>query len=245
MIYIPPVVKQLLIAIIVLFVGTQLLAYRGIINLNEILSLHYFLSPNFQPWQIVSHMFMHSPVDFRHLLFNAIGLLTFGGFMERYIGSKKFLQLFVYSGIGAVVIDFAVDAVVVYNAIGEWFPSYTSLGIQIQGDTISTNNPIFTNKSFNEVSRVYLGSSLGASGALYGVMAALAFIFPNTEFNIYLIPVPIKAKILVPVFIAIDIYMALNRNPTDNIAHVAHIGGALSGFLFIYFTRKFDRKNFF
>jgi len=245
MIRLTPVVKQLAIAFIVFYAASFLLAAKGIIDLNHLLSLHYFLSPDFQPWQVITHMFMHSPIDLTHLVFNTFALIMFGGFMERFIGSKRFLELFIYSGIGSVLINYLVDAFLVYQAIGEWFPSYSNLDIQLQGDKMISFNPMYTQDSFKTVSSIYLGSSLGASGALYGVMAALAFLFPNTEFAFIYFPQPIKAKYFVPFFVALDIYMAIQRNPNDNVGHIAHIGGALTGFLYVYYKRKFDRKNFF
>lgn len=246
MIRLTPVVKQLTIAFIVFYAATFLLAAKGIIDLNHLLSLHYFLGPDFQPWQVITHMFMHSPSDLTHLAFNTFALITFGGFMERFIGSKRFLQLFIFSGIGSVLINYLVDAFIVHQAIGEWFPTYSSFNIKMQGNDLMTNNPVFTSQeSFKTVTRLYLGSALGASGALYGVMAALAFLFPNTEFAFLYFPQPIKAKYFVPFFVALDIYMALQRNPDDNVGHIAHIGGALTGFLFVYYRRKFDRNNFF
>lgn len=241
-----PVVKQILIACIVLYIGTMLLKFRQIYDLNTILAMHYPLHPDFRPWQIITHMFMHDTNGISpHLLFNMFALVSIGTIIERFIGSKKFLQLFFYSGLGSIGLHILIESYMVQQVLGEWFPSFSSIDIQLNSDNVpSTNNPMYDQEKFEIVARAYFGELVGASGAIYGVIVAFAFFFPNTELIFMFIPYPIKAKILVPLLIALDIYLGVSNYDWDPIAHYAHIGGALTGLALVWYWRKFDKKNF-
>jgi membrane associated rhomboid family serine protease len=242
-----PVVKQILIACIVLYIGTALLKYRQIFDLDTVLAMHYPLHPDFRPWQIITHMFMHDSNGLSpHLLFNMFALVSIGTIVERYLGSKKFLQLFLYAGFGSIALHIIVESVMVHNAIGEWFPSFSSLDIQLNAE----NNPFtyssrYTQESFDVVAMAYFSKLLGASGAIYGVIVAFAFFFPNTELMFMFIPYPVKAKYLVPIMIGLDIYLGVSNFGWDPVAHFAHIGGALTGLAIVWYWRKFDRTNFY
>lgn len=246
-IHLTPVVKQILIACIVLYLGTMLLKYRQIFDLDTVLAMHYPLHPDFRPWQIISHMFMHDSNGLSpHLLFNMFALVSIGTIVERFLGSKKFLQLFLYAGLGSIGLHIIVETVMVHNAIGEWFPSFSSLDIQLNDE----NNPMtyssrYTQESFDIVASAYFSKLLGASGAIYGIIVAFAYFFPNTELMFMFIPYPVKAKYLVPIMIGLDIYLAVSNFGWDPVAHFAHIGGALTGLAVVWYWRKFDRMNFY
>lgn len=239
-----PVVKQLLIANVVFYIGALLLQERNIFDLASAMALHYPMSPEFRPWQIISHMFMHSTGSIFHLLFNMFGLVSIGCFLENYIGQKKFLQLYFISGLGAAFIHFGIQIVELYNITGIFMPSVDQLPITFHGDRYSYYTEQISSENAKTVASAFLGAIMGASGALYGVVAAFAFYFPNTQLMVMFIPYPIKAKILVPIFLALDLFLGISNYSWDNIAHYAHLGGALFGLLLVWYWRKFDKRNF-
>jgi membrane associated rhomboid family serine protease len=240
-----PVVKQILIGCIILFAGTYLLQLKHLINLNMVLAMFYPHSPFFKPWQIVTHMFMHGNLG--HIFFNMFALVSIGTIVERFLGSKKFLQLYFLSGLGAIAIHCLSQVVEIHYITGLWFPDFNQLGLIVDGDSIrpSPDSLLRTQDDFDRVANVVASPVLGASGAIYGVVAAFAFLFPNTELMIMFIPYPIKAKYLVPGFIALDIILGFSSVQGDSIAHFAHIGGAMFGLGLVYYWRKFDKRNFY
>jgi membrane associated rhomboid family serine protease len=241
-----PAVKQILIACIVLFIGTQLLQMRGIVDLEFLLAAHYPKSGFFQPWQIITHMFMHDSKNIGHLLFNMFGLVSIGMIMEDFLGTKKFVQLYFISGLGALVVHFLVQIFQLHYQFGLWLPSPADLGLRIEENTIYSNESIIkTQEALANVGSIIAGSVEGASGALYGVVVAYAFLFPNRTLMIMFIPYPIKAKYLIPGFLVLDVVLGITNSKNDTVAHFAHIGGAIFGFLLIWYWRKFDRKNFY
>jgi len=241
-----PAVKQILIACIVLFIGTKLLQMRGIVDLEFLLAAHYPKSGFFQPWQIITHMFMHDSTNIGHLVFNMFGLVSIGMIMENFLGTKKFVQLYFISGLGALAIHFLVQIFQLHYQFELWLPSPADLGLRIEGNTIYSNESIIkTQEALASAGSIIAGSVEGASGALYGVVVAYAFLFPNRTLMIMFIPYPIKAKYLIPGFLILDLVLGFTNPKGDNVAHFAHIGGAIFGFLLVWYWRKFDRKNFY
>lgn len=241
-----PAVKQILIACIVLFIGTKLLQLKGLVDLEFILSAHYPKSGFFQPWQIITHMFMHDSNNIGHLVFNMFGLVSIGVIMEDFMGTKKFVKLYFFSGLGALAVHFLVQIFQLHYNYGIWLPSPADLGLTLDGTMIYSNGSIIkSQQELASVGSIIAGSVEGASGALYGVVVAYAFLFPNRTLMIMFIPYPIKAKYLIPGFLILDIVMGITNAKNDNVAHFAHIGGAIFGFLLVWYWRKFDRKNFF
>jgi rhomboid-like protein len=183
------------------------------------LYLFYPDSNLFQPWQLVTHMFAHGGVS--HFLFNVIALISFGAIIEYKLGVRKFLLLYFISGMGAVLLHFGSVAWQVYEMSGSIFPYMSGL---IPGD-----GPVTGLASGSKV--VHYGPMLGASGAIYGIMVAFAFFFPNQELVFLFIPYPIKAKYLVPAILGIDLIFGFSNLEGDPIAHFAHLGGAIAGFI--------------
>lgn len=240
---ITPVIKQILIACIVLYLGTLLLQNHPSINLNNVLAMHFPNSPLFQPWQIITHMFMHGGLA--HLAFNMFALVSMGVIIEKIMGGKRFLELFIYSGLGAIILHLAIQAWQVYQISGLWFPSLNDLGLKVEGEQVFSNGSVIrSSEALDEFGGIYFQTLLGASGAIYGVVVAFAFIFPNTELMLMFIPYPIKAKYLVPGLIAVDLIFGISNFSGDSIAHFAHIGGAITGLCLVYYWRKKDRRHF-
>jgi rhomboid-like protein len=189
--------------------------------------LYYPDSSNFRIWQLVTHIFCHG--GFSHILFNAIALFSFGMVVEYRLGTARFLKLFFISGLGAVLLHFSWIGYQVYSLTGTFFPQLPdvqylgAVPYEVQELFVLINTPM-----------------LGASGALYGVMTAFAVLYPEERMIFLFIPYPIKAKFLVPGIIAIDVIFGFLDLESDNIAHFAHIGGALLGFIIVKF---WQRKN--
>lgn len=205
----PPGLRNLLILI-----GLGFLAQFALPNAKidpSILYAYYPDSPNFRPWQILTHMFCHG--GWSHLLFNGIALFSFGTVLELRLGTKKFLSLFFISGLGAILVHFISVAVMVYMTTGSIMPYYDGL---ITGENQYT-------------------PALGASGALYGILIGFVFFYPNERLVFLFIPYPIKAKILIPILLAIDVIGGFGQFSWDPIAHFAHVGGALTGYLVLRF----------
>lgn len=214
----PPIIKALIIINVIVFCG-QL----AIPDLTEWGALHYWKSPLFKPHQIITHMFMHDPHNFLHIIFNMLVLWMFGAVLENYWGSKRFINFYLICGIGAAIAQMVMIPWEVGREVHAAVPpEYWDEAIQVNVDRFSM---------------------IGASGAIMGVMAAFAYLFPNTELFIYFIPIPVKAKYVIPVFVLLDIFGGISGG--DNIGHFAHLGGALVGLLIVLFQNRNNRRNFY
>lgn len=224
-----PIVLNLIIINVMVYLAQKFITP---FNVTEWGALHYFSSSLFKPHQIITNMFMHDTGGFSHILFNMFGLWMFGSVLEDYLGSKKFLIFYLICGLGSALL---VQLTVPYSA--SVFAN-SAAGLQAATDN---------NISLAAVTEAYKQqySAIGASGAIMGVMAAFAYLFPNTEMYVMFIPIPVKAKYVIPVFILIDLFGGLNQSAGDNIGHFAHLGGALVGFLLILYWNKNNRKTFY
>lgn len=238
----PPVVKNLLIINLIMFLATFALQD---LNLSTILSLHYPLSPLFEPYQIVTSVFMHG--DFAHLFFNMFGLVMFGTALERIWGAKKMLIFFLICGLGANAIYEIVQHVQIQSFFSDYTPSeIESIKAIINGDGADavTRNMNFSSPELGRINSLWNGGVLGASGALFGILIAFAMLFPNTELMLIFLPIPVKAKYFIPIYIVIELYLGVNNFAWDNVAHFAHLGGALIGFLMVKIWQK-NRNSFY
>jgi membrane associated rhomboid family serine protease len=232
----PPIVKNLIIINILVFVAQAILDSQ--FQLTEKLTLQPIISdqlrdalsnivpeshiPEFSPYQIFTHMFTHAPFPMiYHILFNMLVLWMFGRVLENVWGSKRFLFFYLVCGIGAAV----------FHLLIQYFRSELLL------EAIMGNDQAGFNKYVGA-----LAGAVGASGAIMGVMAAFAYLFPNTPIYIMFIPVPIKAKWAVLGYVAIDLFGGLGAFK-DNIAHFAHLGGAITGFIIVLIWNKTNRKT--
>jgi membrane associated rhomboid family serine protease len=191
----PQVTKIVLLINVILFILDYLL-HNVIIKYLGLYSIH---TQAFQPYQLVSHMFLHANLG--HIFFNMFGLYMFGKILESVLGSKKFFILYFASGIGAALLQLFI--------------------YYLQGTP---------------------GLMIGASGAIFGILAAFAMMFPNVELMFIFIPVPIKAKYLVPIYAVFELFFGIANFSKDNIAHFAHLGGAIVGFILIKIWKKTQFK---
>lgn len=225
---ITPVVKNLLIINFLFYLAKYLLINH--INLDQYLAAYYPGSPYFRIWQVVTYMFMHS-IDPAHIFSNMLGLFFLGPIIEQTLGSKRFLNYYFICGIGALGLQYLVQMIEMKYMTGSFF-------VDLQ---------TFIPRSMEEaqtVRSVYGYSIVGASGAVFGLSAALFVLYPELEMYIYLIPIPIRVKYLVPIYMAIEIGLTFMHVQGDNIAHLAHIGGAVVGFIVIKLWQVNKSNNF-
>ncbi|WP_144893245.1 rhomboid family intramembrane serine protease [Flavobacterium tiangeerense] len=232
------VVKQLIIVNILFFIGTYLLGdvvYKA-------LALFFPENPNFQYWQPLSHMFMHGGV--MHIFFNMFALYSFGSALEQIWGGKKFLFFYISCGLGAALLHTGVnyyyfnDAITTLTANG--FNKQDILQLLNEGK-INALQQYMNASDFSNFISAYAGRAVGASGAIYGIIVAFAFMFPNAELALMFIPVPIKAKYFVPGLVLVDLYLGISGKSIfggGGIAHFAHVGGALFGFIMMWYWKK-------
>jgi rhomboid-like protein len=213
---IPPVVKNLLIINVIFFAATYL--FKQQINLEEYLSVFYFDSPFFKVWQPITYMFMHGSIA--HIFFNMFALYSFGSILEAHWGGKKFINFYLITGLGALALQWGVQAFEVYQLTGSVFNNLATLNVSDAGEV-------------KTLQQIYFGPMVGASGAIFGLLVAFAMLYPNLEMYIMFIPVPVKAKYIIPVYIVIELFLGVARFEGDSIAHFAHLGGALIGFILV------------
>lgn len=223
-----PVVKNLIVLNVIVFAACFFYP-----NLTDILAMHYPSNPAFKPWQIVTHMFTHGGIF--HILFNMYALFSFGAVLEndRVLGSKRFAFLYLFSGLGAIAFYMAINIGMAYYYIGDVF---------FTNETVLPST--LSQSAVDSLSQIYYASLVGASGAIYGLLAAFGYLFPNAPLAFMFIPIPIKAKYMIPlVIIGFDIMFA--QTGIGNIAHTAHIGGAIFGFLLVLYWNKTNNKSFY
>ncbi|MVZ63111.1 rhomboid family intramembrane serine protease [Sphingobacterium humi] len=219
----PPVVKNLLIINLIFFVGSMIFTQAP-----RFFGIFYPDSPFFKMWQPVTYMFMHG--SFSHIFFNMFSLVMFGPIIERVLGSKKFLNYYLICGFGALILQYGVQAFEVYQITGT-VKAAQFLNFDMLNDRVSTNLQI-SKDSFDTLAGIYGTPLVGASGAIYGLLLAFAVLFPNMELFLMFIPVPVKAKYFIPILIVIEVYLGFSQSGSS-IAHLAHVGGALFGFILL------------
>ena len=239
-------VKHLLIINIIFFIGSYLVPQA-----QELLALHYFENDRFRFWQPLTHMFMHGGIG--HIFFNMFALVMFGSTLEQFWGGKKFLFFYISCGLGAMLLHTAVNYYTVHEGINvlveNGFSKQEIFSIMNEGKYNTNWQEFLSPSSLQNMVQGFIGIAVGASGAIYGLLVAYAFMFPNAELMLIFLPVPIKAKYFVPGLLLIDLYLGLNGNPilggSTGVAHFAHIGGAIVGFLMMWYWKKnqFDKNR--
>ncbi len=223
---IPPVIKNLIIINVIVFLIQKTFEGRGSDWMDNFFALHDVRSTYFKPHQIITYMFLHG--GFMHIFWNMLILWMFGSILENYWGAKRFLTFYIVCGIGAAVLHL----IVVYQELTPIWDSISSYGLHDQ-DVLK----------FNPRSELNV-PTVGASGAIFGCMVAFGLLFPNSLIYIYAL-IPIKAKWAVLAYVLYELFLGVQNNAGDNVAHWAHLGGGLVGLLLVFYWRKTDRKNFY
>jgi membrane associated rhomboid family serine protease len=244
-------VKHLLIINVLLYIGMMTIGSGGE-PLTSWLGLHFPKNELFQPWQFITHMFMHSNVTFSHILFNMFALWMFGTAVEQVFGWKKFIIFYLLSGLGAAIIQIAFS----YYQYNTGLTALVQTGIaesdivnllssgQYNPNWANVLGDIETTKTF---AGSYISAMVGASGAIMGVLVAFGMLFPESKLMLIFLPIPIKAKYFIPAIIAMDLFSGLTGQgifSPSNTAYMAHVGGALTGFLLMYFWKKNERDKY-
>jgi membrane associated rhomboid family serine protease len=242
------IVKQLLIINILFFIGTQVVGSELAFS-----KLAMFFPENalFHFWQPLTHMFMHFGV--LHIFFNMFALYSFGSTLESFWGGKKFLFFYISCGLGAILVHTLIN----YYFFNKGLAFLTENGIT-KTDVLALMNQGKINpqwqelmpvSTFNNFIESFAGNVVGASGAVYGLLIAFAYMFPNAELALMFIPIPIKAKYFVPAILCYDLYSGISGRSlfggSTGIAHFAHLGGALVGFIMMWYWKKnqFDKHR--
>lgn len=229
---IPPITRNIIILNIIVFIAALLIP-----QLDYYLAGYFPLSPDFKSWQIVTHMFMHG--GFTHILFNMFTLFSFGPILEQSLGDRRYLILYFLSGFGAFLL-FNIWNFVEYQQI---YTQLTDAGFDIHGyisDPESFANTRVNNSTaelIEKLNPIIFGRMVGASGAIFGVIAAFATLYPEAKIGIMFIPIPVKVKYVLPVVVIGSIYLGVTGN-VGGIAHLAHVGGAIVGWILARNWRK-------
>ena len=213
----PTVTKNILIINVLCFFGS-LVAQRYGINLNNYLGLHFFLATDFNPAQLITYMFMHA--NFQHIFFNMFAVWMFGRVLENVWGPRRFLFYYILCGIGAGIVQEAVQYIDYATTLSHY-------------DSVNTGMSIIPMSEY-----LNLINTVGASGAVYAILLAFGMLFPNSRMYIFPIPVPIKAKYFVIGYAVIELVLGLSGG--DGVAHFAHLGGMLFG---IFVILRWRRRN--
>lgn len=216
----PEVTKNLLAINVLMFLATLVMKKQGI-DLVGILGLHFFKAADFAPYQLVTYMFMHSGLT--HLFFNMFALYMFGGVLERLWGAKRFVIYYLVAGIGAGLLQEAVQYI-----------SFVQEGLALY-DGVRTPSGVLPMGQF-----LNLWTTVGASGAIYAILLGFGMSFPNDNMFVFPLPFPIKAKYFVMGYAVIELLLGIS-NSQDGVAHFAHLGGMVFGLLMILYWRK-NRK---
>jgi membrane associated rhomboid family serine protease len=260
-----PVVRSILIINILIYFFEVLANF----DLANLFGLRDINAETFKPYQFVTYMFLHSHANTMHLVSNMFGLFIFGPTLEKIWGSNRFLFFYMFIGIGAGLLNIGInyyEASKIQQAISIYsqYPSPESfigfLNKYGQDITLSSyehlqkfrdspNDPNLINETINFVKGSYQqiingGVMIGASGAIFGILMAFGYLFPNTEMMIMFVPAPIKAKYLITFYALYELYSGVNKAPGDNIAHYAHLGGMLFAIILLKFWGN-SRNNFY
>ncbi|MDP9958841.1 rhomboid family intramembrane serine protease [Chryseobacterium lathyri] len=239
---IPPITRNIIIINVIVYVITNFLWYPYLYN---ILSGFYPFSPNFKSWQIITHMFMHAPMreagGFMHILFNMLTLWSFGPILEQSLGEKKYLILYFASGLGSFLLFNLWNFVEVQQITNELQQLGFNVNAYFSGANVGLNGDatsIIKQKALLEsIQKIMITPMVGASGAIFGVVTAFATLYPDSKIMMMFIPIPIKVKYLMPIVIVVSIYLGVSGNG-GGIAHLAHVGGALVGWILARIWKK-------
>lgn len=218
--HLPRITKNLLIINVLFFVGS-FVAKRYHIDLNDLLGLHFFMASDFRLYQLVSYMFMHA--NFEHILFNMFSLFMFAPVLERVWGEKRFLTFYMVCGIGAGLVQELVQYIHYETVLTNYSIVETEAGVIAMGEYLN------------------MLTTVGASGAIYGILLAFGMLFPNSEMFIFPIPMPVKAKYFIIFCVLFELILGFGAG--DGVAHTAHLGGMAFGLVLTLYWKQYDKKH--
>jgi membrane associated rhomboid family serine protease len=223
---IPPVIKNLIIANVLVFIAQQVFTHNPYFDFDNSFALHDIHSVYFKPHQLITHLFMHGGFD--HIFFNMFALWMFGSILENAWGGKRFLIYYILCGLGSAALHLAV----LYYENGQLLQSFNLLGPDQQ--------QLVAENMYGRINE----ATVGASGAIFGCLAAFGYLFPNSLIYLYFF-VPIKAKWFVLIYAGMELFLGIRNSAGDNVAHWAHLGGALVGLILVIYWNKRDKRHFY
>jgi membrane associated rhomboid family serine protease len=230
----PPVVKNIIMINVLMILAYYAARSVFSIDLNGLLGLYFPKSEQFKPLQIVTHMFMHG--GFMHIFFNMYALFIFGPILENVWGPKRFFIYYMICGLGAAFTHETVIFFQYNHLIQILSPEHLQV-VLTQGTAYFQQGKLFAESDMQSLQLLLNTPTVGASGAIFGVLLAFGVLFPNTQLLLLIPPMPIKAKYLVLGYGALELFLAVTQ-PGSNIAHAAHLGGMLFGYILIRYWRK-------
>jgi len=246
-------VKHLLIVNVVFWIGTLVIGTNGDVFTN-LFSEHFPLNKDFKIWQVITHMFMHASyvntgngvnIFVLHILFNMLGLWMFGTPIEQRLGTKKFLFLYFSAGLGAILLPLAINFFNFYSIINELeaagFESTKVISMLNEEKYFKEWIDVIGMERFNELNSIFYTSALGASGCVMGILVGFGMMFPNSSLMLIFLPIPIKAKYFIPLLLGYEVvsgFMGGSSMFGFNVGHFAHVGGAITGFLIMWYWKK-------
>ena len=214
----PPVTRNIGIVTLIVWLAQLALPRIGI-DVTNLLGLHYVRAAHFGLWQPLTYLFLHDPHNFGHLFWNMFALFMFGMHIERAWGGKRFLLFYLLCGLSAALTQEVVWAFHIENVVAHY--DGVDLGTQV----------------ISSAEYINLFNTIGASGAVYGILLAFGMLFPNAALFLFFIPVPVKAKYMVIFYGLLELFLGIFPG-SDGVAHFAHLGGMIGGLILILFWRK-------
>ncbi|MBO7316103.1 MAG: rhomboid family intramembrane serine protease [Paludibacteraceae bacterium] len=232
-----PVVKNVIIVNVLFWLATLKFPF-----LDNYLGMHYWASSKFNPVQLVTYLFMHA--DFNHLFFNMFAVFMFGVVIERVWGSKRFLLYYLITGIGAAIVQQVVWTIeyqplisaLTSGNVEELLASEGTLRRLFSYHSIEYLSPLDMNKMANTIANFPV--TIGASGAVFGILLAFGWLFPDVKLMMIFLPIPIKARVFVALYAIAELFLGVAKLSNDNVAHFAHLGGMIFGALLILYWKK-------
>ena len=226
---ISPVVKNILLINIVFYIAQWTFP-----AITQNLELYPISSQQFRPWQLATHFFMHSTFSIGHIFFNMFALVIFGSQLEKVWGPQRFLSYYIICALGASILHLSVNYLRIHNIeaglSSEDLELFSNSGYEAFQKGMNFKDPILA-----QLNLLHHTPMIGASGAIFGLLAAFGYLFPNTELMLLFPPIPIKAKYFVIGYAVLELYLGVSNNPSDNVAHFAHLGGALIGIIIVLY----------
>ena len=238
---VPPVTLNIIIINVIVWLAQVVFRTKGI-DLSDYLGLHYFSAENFYPHQVITYMFLHDPSSIMHILFNMFAVFIFGRMLETVWGGKRFLFYYMATGIGAGLINLLVGYLRIHSVETSMTPDMIG-EVYNNGATLLNRGMNYTNEYLASLNILMNQTTVGASGAVFGILLAFGMIFPNVELMVIPIPVPIKAKYYVIGYGILELLLGLRNDANDNVAHFAHLGGLLVGLIIILYWKRKNKIN--
>lgn len=241
----PPVVKNLLIINVIFYFASIVLFQSMGIRMEDFLGLHIPMADKFGVYQLVTYMFLHAYPDPAHIFFNMFALFMFGRMLETVWGSKRFLFYYMATGIGAALVHLVAQYYEILPMLKEisFFmnnPNHIGLQSFLEINNLTNSDPGLIREYLMNYRAAYLDAhvTVGASGAVFGILLAFGMLFPNMRLMLLFPPIPIKAKYFVIMYGVLELFLGVANFSMDNVAHFAHLGGMLFGFLLIKYWQK-------